>query len=180
MTCGIYIITNTVNNKSYIGQSINIEKRWQQHKCSNERKPLYRAFKKHGLDKFRFEILVECKQEELDQNEIQCIAEYGSYGKGGYNLTSGGKRCPANKDIEAEINSSSLEDTLKDALEHKDLRNLLWSLLGKAIDPNTPIKDRMGSTAFSILVKSLADIEKNKSPGDLINKSETEEWEDEE
>ena len=32
MTCGIYLIKNNISKKEYIGQSINIEKRWKDHK----------------------------------------------------------------------------------------------------------------------------------------------------
>lgn len=31
MSCGIYKITNLINNKIYIGQSVNIEARWKGH-----------------------------------------------------------------------------------------------------------------------------------------------------
>lgn len=48
MTVGIYKITNNINNKCYIGQSRNIEKRWRDHKYSNLDYPLYRAFRKYG------------------------------------------------------------------------------------------------------------------------------------
>ena len=43
---GIYKITNNINNHCYIGQSIHIEKRWQEHKLQynwerEKDKPLY-------------------------------------------------------------------------------------------------------------------------------------------
>lgn len=67
----IYKITNTINNKCYIGQTrTNINKRWNKHKFvstdpSNKayNYPLYNAFRKYGIDKFKWEIL-----EELDDN----------------------------------------------------------------------------------------------------------------
>ena len=48
---GIYKITNLVNNKSYIGKSIHIPRRFLEHRSPNEwkrnsNKPLYLAFKK--------------------------------------------------------------------------------------------------------------------------------------
>ena len=55
MSCGIYKITNLLNNKVYIGQSINIEERWKKHKwhsLSVDSYPLYRAFNKYGLNIF--------------------------------------------------------------------------------------------------------------------------------
>ena len=43
---GIYKITNNINNKSYIGQSTDIERRFAQHKSPYERKKYY---KKHSF-----------------------------------------------------------------------------------------------------------------------------------
>ncbi len=62
----VYKITNTINNKCYIGITNNYKKRWSNHKTTylNENskeydKPLYRAFRKYGLENFTFEILEE-------------------------------------------------------------------------------------------------------------------------
>lgn len=75
---GIYIIRNTINNKVYIGQSVDIKTRWRQHKCSNNDYPLYRAFRKYGLENFTFEVLLECSKDELLINEQKYILEYRS------------------------------------------------------------------------------------------------------
>lgn len=89
MSIGIYKITNIINNKSYIGQSINIEKRFEQH-INNGSKYSYidRSIKKHGADNFTFEILITCAKEDLDKEETKFIKLYGTY-KDGYNLTWG-------------------------------------------------------------------------------------------
>ena len=65
---GIYQITCTVNNRRYIGQSIDIKRRFNQHK----RKPpdgMIDDVAKYGIDKFKFEILEECAPEELTARE---------------------------------------------------------------------------------------------------------------
>ncbi len=57
----IYKITNTINNKCYIGQTrTNINKRWNKHKFVSTdpgnkayNYPLYNAFRKYGIDKFK-------------------------------------------------------------------------------------------------------------------------------
>ena len=46
--CGIYKITNKINNHAYIGQSIDIARRWEDHKGMYYQCSLYDAFKKYG------------------------------------------------------------------------------------------------------------------------------------
>lgn len=92
---GIYKITNNINNKCYIGQSIEIEHRFQEHKKlynwkREKNKILYQAFQKYGIENFTFEIIETCKKEELDKKEQYWINFYNSY-KNGYNMTSGGE-----------------------------------------------------------------------------------------
>jgi len=85
---GIYKITNTANDKFYIGQSRNIYNRFKQHtmQLSNENLPTSRirmAFKKYGLDKivynegkygnFIFEVIEECPEDKLLERELYYI-----------------------------------------------------------------------------------------------------------
>lgn len=96
--CGIYKIANQINGKCYIGQSINIKRRWRSHKTKSFNPldiqyecPLYRAFRKYGLENFSFEILEECRKEELNEKESFYIKKYNSNLESyGYNLTPGG------------------------------------------------------------------------------------------
>ena len=96
---GIYKITNTKNEKSYIGQSTNIEERWKQHKQAIQTSdkswyPLARQ-ESDGIDDFTFSVLQECKKEELDELEDYWIDYYKSY-LNGYNQTKDGGCFSAN------------------------------------------------------------------------------------
>ena len=94
MKIGIYKLTNIINGKSYIGQSTNIERRWSDYKslCCTSQPLIYNALKKYGIKNFTFEILEECKKEELNERERYYIKKYNSFGENGYNLTSGGEQ----------------------------------------------------------------------------------------
>lgn len=94
---GIYKIENMTNHKKYIGQSANILQRWEHHKqeSNNENSksyeyPLYRAFRKYGLENFTFEIIEECNIDILNEREIYWIKYYDSFFSG-YNQTLGGE-----------------------------------------------------------------------------------------
>ena len=91
---GIYKITNLINGKVYIGQSIDIEHRWYQEKRLNGvNDHLKSAFLKYGLENFCFEILEECQQEELNKKECLYIKNYNSFDRNfGYNETTGGSK----------------------------------------------------------------------------------------
>ena len=91
---GIYLITNKLNNKVYVGQSINIEKRWGEHKRnafnSNTHTynyPLYQAMRKYGLQSFNFQVLEETDIDKLTEEEQYYINQYHSLDPNcGYNL----------------------------------------------------------------------------------------------
>ena len=92
----IYIITNDVNNKVYIGQTIQtLRKRFTGHCCyskSDRSSSMYikRAIHKYGKDKFHISLLEECPIEKLNDREVYWISKYDSYNQG-YNLTLGGQ-----------------------------------------------------------------------------------------
>lgn len=85
---GIYKITNKINGHAYVGQSVNIEKRWENHRCQNGNKkyPIYRAFRKYGLENFDFEVLEECEPWRLAERESHYIQLFQTT-TNGYNQT---------------------------------------------------------------------------------------------
>jgi group I intron endonuclease len=93
----IYKITNKINGKCYVGQTIHpLELRWKQHCQHNRKRPcpvLLDAIKKYGKDNFEIETIEKCSsRKHMNEREKHWIALYGSFGGGGYNLTSGGDR----------------------------------------------------------------------------------------
>lgn len=91
----IYKITNTINQKSYVGKTIyTVEKRWKEHckdslRTKMEKRPLYNAMKKYGIDNFSVEPLEECSTKLLDEREKYWIEYLDTY-HNGYNATMGG------------------------------------------------------------------------------------------
>lgn len=95
---GIYVITNKINNKQYVGKSKNIQKRWYDHrnKSMHPKKKdeftslLYQAIREYGLDNFTIQILEECSIEELNDKEVYWISKLGTF-YDGYNNDFGGE-----------------------------------------------------------------------------------------
>ena len=91
----LYLITNGKNGKVYVGQTINPNKRWNDHKRLALKKPLqyiHRAMAKYGIEDFTYEVIAVCKtQEDANETETTLIKQYDSRNKKkGYNLASGG------------------------------------------------------------------------------------------
>lgn len=91
----IYKITNNINGKVYIGKTNNtIKERFNEHiidskKSSKEKRPLYRAMNKYGIENFIVEKVEECDYSIVNEREKFWIEYYGSF-KDGYNATLGG------------------------------------------------------------------------------------------
>lgn len=93
----IYKITNLVNGKIYIGQTIHTLKRRKREHINNARygsqQALYRAMRKYGFDNFIFEPFFYClSKDEANQREIETIRNLNAKSsKIGYNMTDGGE-----------------------------------------------------------------------------------------
>ena len=88
---GIYKFTNKINNKSYIGQSVNINRRYKEHKnIYRENTIFHDALIEFGFSNFIFTIVEECKINELNDKEIYYIKKYNTLFPNGYNVSSGG------------------------------------------------------------------------------------------
>lgn len=92
----IYLISNDVNNKLYVGQTLQtLNKRFNGHCCyskSDRSSNMYikRAIHKYGRDKFHIKLIEECSINLLNEREKYWINYYDSYNTG-YNLTLGGQ-----------------------------------------------------------------------------------------
>ena len=91
---GIYKITNQVTKECYIGQSVDISKRWKDHaKCglgidTPAGNKLYKAMQAYGIWNFSWEVLEQCSKDLLDEKEKYYIDLYDSYNFG-YNSNTG-------------------------------------------------------------------------------------------
>lgn len=151
MSIGIYKITNITNNKCYIGQSCNIEKRIKIHfwAAFKENLPsynyqIYQAIRKYGKESFEWqilEILNEVDKNKLNILEQKYILEYDSF-KNGYNMTSGGDN--------AEQNYHSGERNGKAKLTEQDIIDIREAYNNHYLKRDVYIlyKDKIGKSGF--------------------------------
>lgn len=105
----IYVITNLVNDKVYVGQTARkLKDRWRQHIWDSKRKPflLYRAMRKYGLDKFDITPICSAISPAVaGELESYFIKKYDSF-LSGYNMTSGGERCVQSEEMNKRKSAS--------------------------------------------------------------------------
>lgn len=149
---GIYKIENMVNNKVYIGCSNDIERRWNDHRTRafsegdrEYNKTLYRAFRKYGLDNFKFSIICECSKEDIKEKEIAFIELYDSYNNG-YNETIGGDISGYDLQGERHPNSKLTQtdvEEIRKRYANKERRMEVYEIY----------KDRIGKSGFEKIWK---------------------------
>ena len=92
----IYVITNDINGKQYVGKTNwTIEKRFKEHISDSkrqrcEKRPLYVAMNKYGIEHFSIKQLEECQESVVNEREQYWIQKLNTYGNTGYNATLGG------------------------------------------------------------------------------------------
>ena len=108
---GIYKITNLITNKIYIGQSVDIERRWKQHIASSKDpnnssyyNQLYTDFRYYGVDNFSFEILETIDKKDkklLNELELKYMKKFDTL-KSGYNIAAAAGQLICLEDIDTE------------------------------------------------------------------------------
>jgi len=138
----IYSITNTINNKRYIGQTIHSkEYRWYRH-CymsayEDEDNHFHRAIQKYGPDVFIIETIEEISDISLlNEREVFWITYFDTF-KNGYNSTTGGDN---GKILSQEARNKiiSTKKGKKFTSEHRE--KLRQAKLGKPLSEEHKIK----------------------------------------
>jgi hypothetical protein len=123
----IYIITNIITNKKYVGQTVShrknknkyrpfgFEGRFKDHiseaLCNTKKKQcnyLNNSIREYGKEAFKVELITECRKDELDKIEEKYIKELNTLYPNGYNLTTGGKIFKDNDIIITSTNPTNI------------------------------------------------------------------------
>jgi group I intron endonuclease len=149
---GIYIFTNKINGKVYIGQSKDIDRRYRRHisklKSGNNTQHFQAAWNKYGSESFSFEILLECSLEQLDLWENYYIDLFQSWKRDkGYNINKsaeGPGQCSEETKIRIsnsmcgrihkEETKTKISETMK-GIKHSDehVENMSNALKGRSL-----------------------------------------------
>ena len=157
----IYEFKNKINNKIYVGQTIDLKQRLRSHKYNliNHKKtnPFYSALGKYGWENFEISILEECEDYLLNEREISWINQKSSLYPLGYNLLIGGNQSKHSEYTKKKLSEnrkgikfseSHIENLRKSHLGYKmpdEQRNKIsLSNLGKTIPTEIKEKIRYG------------------------------------
>ena len=127
----IYLATNKINNKKYVGQTIRgLDERKSDHKRQaikqNRRSHFHSAIRKHGFESFNFEVIDHAETRmELSEKEIYWISKYKTTNpKFGYNNTTGGEHYEHTELARKNISISGIGRKMpKHAIEEMRKRN---------------------------------------------------------
>lgn len=121
----IYLATNLINNKKYIGLTTKtVKERWNRHiydaMIRKDDFYFHRAIRKYGIENFKVEEIEECPDNKLAEKEKFYIKHYNSFykNKNGYNLTLGG-------DGLSTVDYEKIFSLWKQGLSAKEISNIL-------------------------------------------------------
>jgi group I intron endonuclease len=141
--CTIYLLTNTVNSKVYIGQTwLTLNKRMGKNGTNYKNSIyLYSAIQKYGSDKFQYEILAQCSdQKTADYLEDYYINQYDSRNHDiGYNIKEGGSVGKHSEEtidkISKTLKAQAAEWTPEERVKRTEQISCWWE--GKERGPHT-------------------------------------------
>jgi group I intron endonuclease len=169
----IYLITNKVNSKQYIGQSKceDIEKRWSQHRNMTKNcigRYLLSAYHKYGIENFKFQIICITFDEACDQLEEYYIQKFNTLSPNGYNLKPGGKSSKHTEEIKIRI-SEGLTKEIRSRLREHAKNNLAFRYYKKYTEEEKKLISEKQKAYWA----QLTDEEKEKISIQRKNKAKT-------
>lgn len=146
----IYLVTNLINGKRYVGQTIQrLRTRWAAHcnSSNNKCRALSAAITLYGRDNFLVEIIaVANDKDELDKLEFAMVKEHNCIAPDGYNLKhGGGSRGPLTDELKARIRLSTIASHGNPELRQK----MSAFQLGSWADPESRDRRLSGILAWS-------------------------------
>jgi group I intron endonuclease len=136
---GIYKITSP-SKKIYIGQSIDIKKRWQYYyklNCKAQQK-LYYSLQKYGVNNHKFEIIALCLKEDLNELEIYYSALFNSTNqRNGLNIKECGKNGTASIETRQKMSKSAKGRKLSNETKNKIGKANIGRNIGKICSKET-------------------------------------------
>lgn len=122
---GIYCIENTVTKKRYIGQSTNISRRWINHKIAlknniHRNSHLQNSWNKYGKENFKFQVLEECLEENLNDREDYWVKFYIAKNENtGYNIKEPGGNGKHSLETKEKMSASRIGKVLSPETKNK-------------------------------------------------------------
>lgn len=171
---GVYIFTNKINNKKYIGESIDIRDRIMRYKYPKPVRPFEHALIKYGFDGFDLEIVYYpyFNKTELLETERLLIEEYDSLVPYGYNI------CRKGTDQTGKSHSVETKHKLSEANKgkiHSDetRKKISQSNKGKTFSEESKKKisfSNTGKTRSEEAKKKMSDAKKGKPRSEEVKK----------
>lgn len=141
----IYKISNTVNNKLYIGQTCKpLKVRWANHLCFNSSGcvKLTNAMKKYGILNFIMKPLIVVNSQEIANYwEVYFIRKFNSI-KNGYNIREGGSDGKLSEETKNKMSESHIGLRQSDETRNKKSLTMMGNsnALGKKYSISTRFK----------------------------------------
>lgn len=148
---GIYIITNLITGKAYVGETLNIHERMSSHR-RQQRGIIGNAFKKYGLDMFDIyiEYFPNFKKNDLLELEAQLIIKVNSLTPNGYNV------CPTGCNLTGFKHSDETKNKIRLAMsgrKHTVESKLKMSIAMTGIERSTRVLTESHKRNISIANK---------------------------
>ena len=151
---GIYKIINPTG-KIYIGQAININKRWKQYKTILKQvigSKLYNSLNKYGVETHQFEIIEECLLEQLNERELFWGKHYDVLGPNGLNLRLGDANGKMSEETKQKISQSLLGRKITWEIKGNTSKNRVYSK-ERNLNISTSLKNKPKTEQHKLNIK---------------------------